>query len=99
MRCAQIRHRAFFKRLRVLRWGLGGQSPPQGHSPNDMVVCVCNLPHGAFSGVFGGPLGVQGGKGGPGRAAGKSKDSFGRVQGRPLENRNFSFLIAYLSIA
>ena len=32
--------------------GLGGLSLPQGHSPTDMVNCVCNLPHGASSGVL-----------------------------------------------
>ena len=46
MRCAQIRHIAFFKRLGVLGAGLGGaEPPPQGPSPNDMVVCVCDLPY------------------------------------------------------
>ena len=112
MRCAQIRHRAFLKKLRIFGegvWGrrsppqgyvvkcvrvlpcvhggglgepepppgthgkmrarssvlhegdLGGR-PPQGHSPNDMVICVCDLP---YWGVFRGPLGVLGSCGGP----------------------------------
>ena len=39
MRCAQIRHRALFRGSAY--WGVwGGRSPPQGHSPNDMVICV-----------------------------------------------------------
>ena len=46
----------------------GGRSPPQGHSPNDMVICVSNLPYWM---VFRGPLGVLGGSfGGPGGPVG-----------------------------
>ena len=42
MRCAKIRHRAFFKGGAY--WGgvWDGRSPPQGHTPNDMVICVSN---------------------------------------------------------
>ena len=32
--------------------GLGGQSLPQAHSPNDMVNCMCNLPYRRSSGVL-----------------------------------------------
>ena len=62
----------------MLHGGGLGRSPPQGHSPNDMVDCVCNLPYAGFSGVLwrsGGVMevlgwigGMQGGtEGGPGR--------------------------------
>ena len=98
MRCAQIRHRAFLKKLRIrLRSGgrslpqghmvkcmrvlpcymggvWAGRSPPQGHSPNDMVICVCNLP---YWGVFRGPLGVLGGPVGVQRGQGASWEGWG----------------------
>ena len=38
-------------------WGV--RSPPQGHSPNDMVNRVCNLPYGRSSGVLWGSGGVR----------------------------------------
>ena len=71
MRCAQIRHRAFFKRLRVLGGGWAWRSPPQGRSPNDMVICVCDLP---YWGVLRRRLGSWGSCGGP--------EGSGGVQGR-----------------
>ena len=46
----------FFLRGCAYRWGIwGGRSPPQGHSPNDTVICLSNL---QYSMVFRGPLGV-----------------------------------------
>ena len=87
------------KCMRVLPCYMGGvwvgRSPPQGHSPNDMVNCVCNLPYGGSLGVLWGSGGVrevlgwiggvQGGiEGVPGR--------FLRSPGGPLEKVIFSFL-------
>ena len=93
MRCAQIRHRALFKRLRIFGWGVwGGRSLPQGHSPNDMVICVSNLPYwmvfrgplGVLGGSFGGPggpVGVQGGQRASWEGLGGFQEGSGRVQG------------------
>ena len=61
-------------RSTVLHGGLGGAEPPQGHSPNDMVICVCNLP---YWGVFRGPLGVLGGPVGVQRGQGASWEGWG----------------------
>ena len=74
--------------------GLGGRSPPPGHSPNDMVICVCDLPH---LGVFRGPLGswescgVSEALGGVLGRAGVSQGGSGGVLGGPLKK-----VISYL---
>ena len=70
----------------------GGRSPPQGHSPNDMVICVSNLPYwmvfrgplGVLGRSFGGPgglVGVQGGQGASWEGLGGFQGGSGRVQG------------------
>ena len=70
----------------------GGRSPPQGHSPNDMVICVSNLPYwmvfrgplgvlGRSFGGPGGPVGVQGGQGRPGKGWGGSREVPGGSRG------------------
>ena len=58
-RCA-VRKSATTLFLRGCAWGGvwgGGGAPPQGHRPNDMVLCVCDLP---YLKVFRGRLGVLG---------------------------------------
>ena len=70
----------------------GGRRSPQGHSPNDMVICVSNLPYwmvfrgplGVLGGSFGGPgdpVGVQGGQRASWEGLGGFQGGSGRVQG------------------
>ena len=79
-------------RVLLCYMGWGGRSPPQGHSPNDMVICVRNLPYwivfrgplgvlGESFGGPGGPVGVQGGQGASWEGLWGFQGGSGRVQG------------------
>ena len=81
--------------------GLGRADPPQGHSPNDMVICVRNLPYLKICrgdleslGVLWGSRGVRGR---PGKSWGSPREVPGgsrRVRegpGRGLEKVIFFF--------
>ena len=75
--------------------GLGGRSSPQGHSPNDIVNCVCNLPYGGSSGVLWGPGGVREGLGCIGGIQGGDRGVPGRFLRDlvgPLEKCRFLFV-------